>query len=68
MGRGVFLSLKNQARFTNYCLSCVWTARPGVTELPGQDAGLRPPLFDCPGARPRLLLLGFVVQQTSFLE
>ena len=70
LGRGVFLPLHGQARFTNCCFLCVQRAYPRdheLTELPGQDMGLMPPLFYCLGVRLVLLLHGFVVRQACLV-
>ena len=39
-----------------------------LTELTGQDVGLVSPLFYCLGACHMLLLHGFVIMQTCFLQ
>ena len=70
LGRGVFLSLQGQARFTNYGFLCVQRAYPRdheLTELTGQDVGLMAPLFYCFGVRLVLLLHGFVVKQACLV-
>ena len=71
LSRGIFLSLHGQARSTNYCFLCVQRACSRdheLTEFPGQDVGLMPPLFYCLGACLLPLLCGYVAKQTCFLE
>ena len=55
LGRGVFLSLQDQARSTNYCFLCVQRAYPNLLSSLGRMLGLMPPLFYCLGACPMLL-------------
>ena len=71
LSRGIFLSLHGQARSTNYCFLCVQRACSRdreLTELPGQDVVLRPPLFCCLGPCLLPLLHDCVAKQTCFLE
>ena len=68
--RGVFLSLRGQARSTNYWFSCVQRAYPKdqwFTELTGQDVGLKPPLFYCFEACPVLQVHGFVAKRACLV-
>jgi len=45
---------------------CVYREH-GLSELPGQDVGLRPPLFYCLGASLMILLCVFAAEQACLV-